>query len=325
MTTGIALFSGGLDSILAIKVLEQQNIKVEAISFTTPFFGPETAQKYIKQTNARLHIIDITEKHFEMLKNPPHGYGKNMNPCIDCHTLMFKCAGEMMKELKADFIFSGEVLGERPMSQNRNSLQIVTKDSGLHNQILRPLSARLLPPTKPEELGLIDTSKLPEIKGRSRKPQIALAKELGITDYPEPAGGCKLTDPAFSKRLKHLLEHKKNIERKDLELLSTGRHFFTEDQVKIIVGRDEKDNNKIEALCSKDDILLTIDEIPGPTVIIPGGADKNTLEFAAAVCAAYSDTKPEEKASITVLNDKKVVDKIVTCGIAKEKIKGLIL
>lgn len=325
MTTGIALFSGGLDSILAVKVIEQQNIKVEAISFVTPFFGPETAQKSIRHTKATLHIIDITEKHFEMLKNPPHGYGKNMNPCIDCHALMFKCAGEMMEELEADFIFSGEVLGERPMSQNRNSLQIVAKDSGLKDQILRPLSARLLAPTEPELLGLIDVSKLPEIKGRSRKPQIALAKEFGITDYPEPAGGCKLTDPAFSKKLKHLLEHKKDVKRKDLELLSTGRHFFTKDQVKIIVGRDEKDNNKIEALCGKDDILLTTEDIPGPTVIVPGGADKNTLEFAASICAAYSDTKPEEKASVTVLNDKKVINKITTCGIAKEKVKGLLL
>jgi tRNA U34 2-thiouridine synthase MnmA/TrmU len=260
-----------------------------------------------------------------MLKNPPHGYGKNMNPCIDCHALMFKCAGEMMTELKADFVFSGEVLGERPMSQNRNSLQIVAKDSGLKDQILRPLSARLLPPTEPEKLGLVDTSKLPEIKGRSRKPQIALAKKLGITDYPEPAGGCKLTDSAFSKRLKHLLEHKMDIERKDLELLSIGRHLFTKNQVKIIVGRDEKDNNRIEELCNEDDILLTIDDTPGPTVIVPKEIDKNTLEFAATICVAYSNTKPEEKGSVSVLNDNKIIKKIVTCGIAKEKVKELIL
>jgi tRNA U34 2-thiouridine synthase MnmA/TrmU len=260
-----------------------------------------------------------------MLKKPPHGYGKNMNPCIDCHALMFKCAGEMMTELKADFIFSGEVLGERPMSQNRNSLQVVAKDSGLEEQLLRPLSARLLPPTAPEKLGLVDISKLPEIKGRSRKPQIALAKEFGITGYPEPAGGCKLTDPSFSKRLKHLLEHKKKVERKDLELLSTGRHFFTESQVKIIVGRDEKDNNRIEELCSKDDILLTIDNRPGPTVMVPKEIDEKTLEFAAAICIAYSNTKPEKKASVSVLNDNKVIKKIVTFGIAKEKVKGLIL
>ena len=325
MTTGIALFSGGLDSILAIKVLEQQGIKVEAISFITPFFGAETAQKSIRHTNARLHILDITERHFEMLKNPPHGYGKNMNPCIDCHALMFKCAGEMMTELKADFIFSGEVLGERPMSQNRNSLQVVAKDSGLKDQLLRPLSARLLPPTAPEKQGLVDVSKLPEIKGRSRKSQIALAKALGITDYPEPAGGCKLTDPAFSKRLKHLLEHKKNVERKDLELLSTGRHFFTEDQVKIIVGRDEKDNNRIEELCGKDDILLTLENRPGPIVIVPKEIDENTLEFAAAICIAYSNTKPDEKASVSVLNDNQLIKKIEACGIAKEKVKRLIL
>ncbi len=325
MTTGIALFSGGLDSILAVKVIEQQNIKVEAVSFVSPFFGPETAQKYIRQTGANLHIVDITEKHFEMLKDPPHGYGKNMNPCIDCHALMFNIAGEMMKELKADFIFSGEVLGERPMSQNRNSLHVVAKESGFKDQILRPLSALLLPPTKPEEEGLVDKSMLLDIKGRSRKPQIALANKFGITDYPEPAGGCKLTDPAFSKRLKHLLDHNPNAGRKDLELLSAGRHFFTEDQVKIIVGRDEKDNNKIESLSGKNDILLTVDDIPGPTVIIPGGANNKTLEFAAAICSAYSDTSPGNKIAVTIFKNKKEIKKILTCGITKEEVKALII
>jgi len=325
VTTGIALFSGGLDSILAVKIIEQQNIKVKAVSFITPFFGPETAQKYIRHTDADLHVIDITEKHFEMLKSPPHGYGKNMNPCIDCHALMFRCAGEMMEELNADFIFSGEVLGERPMSQNRNSLQTVAKASGFKDFILRPLSARLLPLTQPEEEGLIDKSKLLDIKGRSRKPQIALAKALGITDYPEPAGGCKLTDPAFSKRLKHLLQHNKNTTRQDLELLSTGRHFFTEDNKKIIVGRDEKDNNRIESLCSENDILLTLGDIPGPTVIIPGGADVKTLEFAAALCCTYGDTSPGSEVPVIVIKDKIETKKIVTRGISKEKTKNLIL
>ncbi len=325
MTTGIALFSGGLDSILAITLIEQQNIKVEAVSFITPFFGPETAQKSIKNTKANLHIIDITEKHFEMLKNPPHGYGKNMNPCIDCHALMFNFAGKMMKELKADFIFSGEVLGERPMSQNRNSLHTVANESGYKDCILRPLSASLLPPTKPEEEGLVDKSKLLDIKGRSRKPQIALAKKFGITDYPEPAGGCKLTDHAFSKRLKNLLQHNKNAARQDLDLLSTGRHFFTEDNVKIIVGRDEKDNNKIESLCSKNDILLNSGDIPGPTVIIPGGANESTMEFAAKICIAYSDAETSKQTEITVLKDNREIKRILTHGVSKEEIRKLIL
>jgi len=325
MTTAIALFSGGLDSILAVKLIEQQNITVKAIAFITPFFGPETAQRYIRYTNADLHIADITEHYFEMLKNPPHGYGKNMNPCIDCHALMFRCAGERMKAFGADFIFSGEVLGERPMSQNRNSLETVAKGSGFKDRILRPLSALLLPPTQAESDGRVDRSRLLNIQGRSRKPQIALAEKLGISDYPEPAGGCKLTDPAFSKRLKHLLANKKNVCRNDLELLSAGRHFFTEDRTRIIVGRDEKDNRRITALCGTEDILMTLADIPGPTVIIPGGTDHKNLALAAAICFSYSNAVSKDKAAVIVSKGNREVQRIMTGGIPRNQIRRLMV
>lgn len=325
MTTGIALFSGGLDSILAVKIIEQQNIKVEAVAFVTPFFGPQTARKYIRHTHANLHIVDITERHFEMVKNPPRGYGKNMNPCIDCHALMFACAGEMMETFGADFIFSGEVLGERPMSQNRNSLQTVAKDSGFRDQILRPLSALLLPPTQAETDGRVDRSRLLDIQGRSRKPQIALARELGISDYPEPAGGCKLTDPAFSRRLKQLLATKKDAGRKDLELLSAGRHFFTENGIRIIVGRDEKDNRRINALCEDTDILVTLADIPGPAVMIPGGAGKEDLELAAAICFSYSNASGKDPAPVIVSKGSKEVQRITTSGISRDRIRHLMV
>ena len=240
MVTGIGLFSGGLDSILAVRLLQHQNIHIEAVSFVTPFFVPEQAKKSVEQLGVPLHIIDISEKHIEMLKNPKHGYGRNMNPCIDCHTLMFNQAGKLMKKRGANFLFSGEVLGERPMSQNKNSLKIVARESGFEEFIIRPLSARLLPVTKPEKEGVVDREKLLDIQGRSRKRQIELIKQFGIAYYPEPAGGCKLTDLAFSNRLKDLLKNNEKMLKRDLELLSVGRHLRINSNVKIIVGKNKK-------------------------------------------------------------------------------------
>ena len=192
MTIGIGLFSGGLDSILAVRVLQEQNIHIEAVTFVTPFFGAEKAREAAARLSVSLHILDITEKHFEMLKNPRYGYGKNMNPCIDCHGLMFNQAGELMQKMGGHFLFSGEVLGERPMSQNKNSLNSVANLSGFANYILRPLSALLRPETKPEREGLVDRSMLLDIRGRSRKPQIELAARYGIIQYPEPQGAASL-------------------------------------------------------------------------------------------------------------------------------------
>ena len=200
----VVLFSGGLDSILALKLIQEQGIEVKGVNFKTPFFGLGEAFVIAKDLDIDLEIIDITEELLKILKNPKYGFGKNMNPCIDCHALMFKKAGEYMNKIGASFILSGEVLGERPMSQNRNSLSIIERESGLEGKILRPLSALLLTETIPEKGGLVDRNKLLDISGRSRKRQMKMADEMGIKDYPSPAGGCKLTEPSFSKRLRTL-------------------------------------------------------------------------------------------------------------------------
>src|SRR3989338_780967 len=197
----LCLLSGGLDSQLAVCVLKNQGIEVTGISFTSPFFGSKNAEKAAAAMNIELIVKDITSEHLPLVKNPPHGYGKCMNPCIDCHALMVKKAGEIALAQKFDIIATGEVIGERPMSQNLNSLGVVANDSGFKGVLLRPLSAKLLPPTKPEIDGLVSREKLLALSGRSRRPQMKLANEFGLKSYVQPAGGCLLTDPEFSKKL----------------------------------------------------------------------------------------------------------------------------
>jgi tRNA-uridine 2-sulfurtransferase len=310
----LGLLSGGLDSILAVKVLEAQGIEVTGLSFVTPFFGPRLAQKSADDLKIRLIIKDITVEHFKMLKNPCHGYGKTMNPCIDCHTLMLNIAGKIMQESGYDFIFTGEVLDERPMSQNRRSLEVVARESGYQEYVIRPLSAKLLEPTKPEISGIVDREKLLDIRGRSRKPQIALAKEFGIKEYPNPAGGCLLTDQGFSNRLKELLAKNSEPEIKDLELLSVGRHFRLGDTAKLILGRDQSENQRIESFFSDNDYLLTAKDIPGPLCLLTGKGNLDTyINKAAEICAAYSDTNENQQCPVLIdhENQKQQVQVIV--------------
>ena len=198
MVTGVGLISGGLDSVLATRVLQDQDIRIIGVSFVTPFFGSEKAEKAAAMLDIDLKVIDITKIHLEVVKYPKYGYGKGMNPCIDCHALMFHEAGKVMEEEGADFLFSGEVLGERPMSQNRQSLMIVARRSGCEKLIIRPLSAKLLPETLPEREGKVNREKLLDIEGRSRKRQMELVDHYGITEYAQPAGGCLLTVPGYA-------------------------------------------------------------------------------------------------------------------------------
>ncbi len=293
----LGLLSGGLDSILAVKVLEAQGIEVVGLSFITPFFGAKLAEKAAGDLKIELIIQDITVPHFEMLKNPEHGYGKTMNPCIDCHALMLNIAGKIMQEQGYDFIFTGEVLDERPMSQNRRSLEVVARSSGYADYILRPLSAKLLEPIKPETEGKIDREKLLNIRGRSRRPQIALAKEFNVIEYPNPAGGCLLTDKGFSNRLKELLSKNGQPDKRDLQLLSVGRHFRLGDNHKLVLGRDQSENKRIQDSYLENDYLLTVKDIPGPSCLLIGSSNGIELfiEKAAQICAAYSDTKENEQ------------------------------
>jgi len=290
-TKAIGLFSGGLDSMLAVKLLQAQEIEVIGYTFVTPFFGPELALKSSEKLSIELETWEITDLYMKILENPSYGFGKNMNPCIDCHALMFRLAGGKIKAHGARFLFSGEVLGERPFSQNKGALRAVARLSGYEEYIVRPLSARLLEETPPEKAGWVDRSRLGDIQGRSRKRQMELAAKFGITDYPKPAGGCLLTEPNFSKRLKDLLQDTPDPRPRDLELLKVGRHIRWGKGCKIIVGRREEENKRLEDLWERGDSRLWVKGFPGPVVLVPGVTPRaaDALLFAAQVTVRYSD------------------------------------
>jgi len=299
---GLGLCSGGLDSILSALLLHDQGIAVTWICFETPFFSSESAQTASRMTGIPLIKLDITDDYMEMMKNPKAGFGKNMNPCMDCHALMFSKAGQILKENGFDFLFSGEVLGQRPKSQNKNSLRYVEKNSGFEGLILRPLCAKLLPETLIEQKGLVDRQRLMDISGRSRKIQMQMAKEFGVKQFPAPAGGCLLTDKAFSDRLKDLMETQTGFNKTHLYYLKHGRHFRLDLKTKVIVGRSEKDNQYLMNYFEKDtDILLTPARIPGPDVILTGDATPENIQTAAMICASYTRSIPGENTDIRVI------------------------
>ncbi len=302
--------------MLAAELVRRQNIDVLCLTYTTPFFNAQKAQAASRQINLPLEVEDITTTHLKMLKSPRYGYGKNMNPCIDCHTLMLQIAGERMKKSGFDFIITGEVLGQRPMSQNKQSLYVVAKNSGYPDYILRPLSAQLLEPIKAERENLIDRSKLLFIQGRGRKDQIKLAADFGIVKYAPPAGGCLLTDPMFTKRLRDLFSHQEDHDIHDLDLLKYGRHFRADDQGKIIVGRNNSDNENLRELSTDDDIVLFMADFPGPHVVIPHGIIA-LLPFAAALCVRYSDAPSDSEANV-IYQHKKLSNIIKSKSVAKE-------
>lgn len=295
MITGYGIFSGGLDSMLSALLLKDQGLDVRLITFTTPFFGPEKALNSARAIGLTPRTIDLTGPHLEMLQAPKHGYGRFMNPCIDCHALMFRRAGEIMIEEGGHFLFSGEVLGQRPKSQNRRALEIVARESGFADFILRPLSALVLPPTRIEEEGLVDRSRLLGLSGRTRKPQMEHAARYGLTDYPSPAGGCLLTDPVFSRRLKELLAHDAPLKEPDIELLKLGRHFRLPGGRKLIVGRNQSENEALEAMARAGDAILKVAVAPGPSVLIPRGGPEDR-DLAASITISYSDA-PDDKTS----------------------------
>jgi tRNA U34 2-thiouridine synthase MnmA/TrmU len=296
----ISLFSGGLDSILAVKVIQDQDIYVQGVTFETPFFNARKARETARHIELPLLVVDITERHLAMLKAPRYGYGKNMNPCIDCHTLMVHTAGEIMMETGADFLFTGEVLGQRPMSQTRQSLHIVAKNSGYGEFIIRPLSALLLAETRPEQEGKVNRQQLLALQGRGRKVQMEMAKAYGVLYYPPPAGGCLLTDPMFSRRLQDLFSRDPEHGTRDIELLRHGRHFRSGESGKIIVGRNQADNKGLQELTGKGDTVLSMAQIPGPLVLIPGGGSEEDIEKAARLCVLYSDAPENEAGTVNI-------------------------
>ena len=310
--------------MLAVRLIQKQGIEIEGVTFETPFFNAEKARRVADQIGISLLVMDITEEYLVMLKAPRYGYGRNMNPCIDCHTMMLKTAGRRMEETGADFLFTGEVLGQRPMSQTKQSLHIVAKNSGYEGYIVRPLSAKLLPETIPEKEGKINRQQLLDIQGRGRKRQIELAKHYGMKNYPNPAGGCLLTDSTFSKRLRDLFEHQEDFNIRNFELLKSGRRIRTNNNTVIIVGRNKKDNAVIQGLSVDKDVIIRMKDFPGPTVLIPDGCDEETLHFAAAVCALYSDAPNDERVVASCRVDGK--SRLITIvAITKDEIRDLII
>jgi tRNA U34 2-thiouridine synthase MnmA/TrmU len=293
----LALLSGGLDSTLAVKLVLDQGIDVEAVNFVTPFClcrkGGCGASEVAKKFNIPLKIISVGEDYLKVLRNPKYGYGKNMNPCIDCRIFMLKKAKEHMQKIGASFIFTGEVLDERPMSQHRKALSIIEEEAGLKGKVLRPLSAKLLPKTEAEKIGLVNREKLLNIQGRSRKRQIELAKQFGITDYPCPAGGCLLTYKEFANKLRDLFNHKNRISLKDVQLLKFGRHFrFAKN--KIIVGRNEAENKALLQMKAAGDYYFEAQGCGSPITLLQGPKIKEAIEKAAELTAFYSDQKTGE-------------------------------
>jgi tRNA U34 2-thiouridine synthase MnmA/TrmU len=306
----IALFSGGLDSSLAILLMLKQGIEVTALMFANHFGcdiddrggcgrNPHpTAAKF----GFRVKMVHLGESFMEIVQNPKYGYGKNMNPCIDCRILMLREAEEYMKMVGADFIITGEVLGQRPKSQMRNTLNQIIKETGLQGYLLRPLSAKLLPPTIAEEQGLVDREQLESIAGRSRKRQLELAAEFGLEDYSSPTAGCLLTDRGYSIKLRDLLEHQGGLTLTDLNLLRIGRHFRISPSAKIIIGRNQEDNEKLEKYVDNYPLVEVIGH-GSPLALLIGDYDDEILKIAAALTARYSDGKRLTQVQVSVLVD----------------------
>jgi len=299
----LALFSGGLDSIVAVKLIEEQGVDVVGICFESPFFSAQRARQSARYIGLPLAVADITESLLGVVLSPRHGYGKGLNPCIDCHTLMFRLAGEMLGEEGAHFMITGEVLGQRPMSQNPRSLSIISRESNFGDLILRPLSAKRLPETLPEREGWVNREGLFDLSGRSRKQQIALAEGYGVVHYPSPAGGCLLTEAVFSRRLKDLITMNQGFSRRDLELLKQGRHFRISEEMKIVVGRNKKENEVLIDLARQEDVLATVESFPGPTVLAIGTPTTEDLEVVAAIAVSYSDAPLNQPIAVKLERD----------------------
>lgn len=303
----VALLSGGLDSQLAVKMMQKQGFEVSAVAIKTPFCdfdcgrgcGFEIRER-ADALNVNLKTVYLGDEYIEMLKNPKYGFGSGMNPCIDCRSMMFKAAKKHMDEIGAEFIISGEVLGQRPMSQHGPALRTIEKESGLEGYIVRPLSAALLPKTIPEEAGLIKREDLGKIRGRTRRMQLDMAKEFGIENPPNAGGGCLLTDPAFGLRAKDLFAHVETPTVNDIDLLKIGRHFRLDEKTKLIVGRNKDENDVIKALALPNDLLFTTKDHMGPVSILRGENLEDHKSLCASVTLRYSDAPKETDQTVII-------------------------
>ena len=319
----LGLFSGGLDSILACRVVADQGVRVIALKFVTPFFDHELldrreeyARSMLEKYGLEVELVDVSEGYLRLLENPVHGFGKHFNPCIDCKILMLRRARELMPMYNASFLVTGEVLGQRPMSQRRDTLRVIERDSGCSGLLLRPLSAKLMAPTPAETEGLVDRERLYGFSGRGRRQQKLLAAEMGITEYPTPAGGCMLTDPNLAARIKHfyngLFSFGEARAVGDVRLLSVGRQFKIGDDLWFILGRDERENIRLEKMRGPDDWLLRMTVRPGPLGLLrhaglqaPGWPDEaEVLRRLAGLVVRYGKKVVGEPPEAEVMIDK---------------------
>ncbi len=293
----IVLLSGGLDSILATRLMTELGIEVVCVNYYIEFAvcggGPTAAIESAESLGVPLKVFDITPEYLEMFKNPKHGYGANINPCIDCKIFMLKKAKAYMEEVGASFLVTGEVLGERPMSQRRDALNIIEKQAGVRGILLRPLTAKNLPPTLPEEAGVVDREKLLDIRGRGRTPQLELAAKYGIKEFPNPSGGCLLTDPGFTKRVRDIIAHN-DLNLVSLRLLKVGRHFRLSDTTKLVIGRDQEENDELQGLIKDGDACIRLKDKQGPFSMLRGPADDAMIRYAAEVVAQHTKFRGEE-------------------------------
>ncbi|HOM28412.1 MAG TPA: hypothetical protein PLS81_03025 [Deltaproteobacteria bacterium] len=300
----IALYSGGLDSILAIRLLERQSFEVAALYFCTPYFGldalldPEAfEEKAFKRYGVRVKVVDFTEDMAAIIRAPRHGYGKHLNPCIDCKIGMLRRARGLLETENASFVVTGEVVGQRPMSQRGQVMRLIERESGLEDILLRPLCARLLPPTAPERAGIVDRASLGGIRGRGRKVQMEMARELGIAehDMPSPAGGCLLTDEQIARKAKITFDSLSPAlpSRADLLLDVVGRRFRLKEKTVLVVGRNEQENALIARFVHPGNVFMRMRDVPSPLCILRGEVDASCLETAAAVCLRYTKARGE--------------------------------
>lgn len=292
----IALLSGGLDSTLAVKMMLDMDIDVEALNFTSPFCTctgknsgcKSEAVRVAQEFNIPIKVVHKGLDYLEIVRNPLHGYGKGVNPCVDCRIYLLRKAKEYMLESGADFVITGEVLGQRPMSQRRDTLRVIERESGLEGLLLRPLSAQHFEPTIPEREGWVDREKLLAIKGRSRKDLFELADELDVKNYPCPAGGCLLTELSFVPKIKDIFDHCEELKLRDFRLLKIGRHLRIGEQSKVIIGRNEADNNLLETTRQPDEAALTWLEGNTPVGVVIGAQSDDLYSLAGKILLRYT-------------------------------------
>ena len=323
----IILLSGGLDSTIAAEIMSREGLELFAVNFKTPFClcdkhgktgcSGNFALKMADKLGIKFKIINATDNFLEVLKNPKYGYGANMNPCIDCRILFFRKSKEIMNEIGASFIITGEVLGQRPMSQFKRQMDIIEKEAGLEGLVVRPLSAKLLPATIPEKMGWINRERLLNIEGRSRKKQMAFAKEFGVNDYPCAAGGCLLTDIGFAKKIKDLIKHNE-LDLSNINLLKAGRYFRLSDKAKLIVGRNEAGNELLSRLSKENDYIFRPSYVNGPVAIGRGAFEPDTIELSCKIVARYCDRDGNSETEVSYKKVPGIEEKLINVKFLSE-------